>query len=76
MKKDAGCFWYVCQSFMAIICHDFIERNTPKILWNLLDISMHPNTPANWQSNVRLTWSFEKRDSHGVLLRKNQCKDM
>ena len=69
---------------MATACHEFIERKKEKqakkkkllvVFWQL---SAAPWTWANWQSDVswyRLTWSFAKIDSRGVLLRQDLWED-
>jgi hypothetical protein len=62
-----------CHSLLAIVCHDFIERNAPKnFRWYSESILPLPWTQADWQSEVevfgyislyRHTRNFAKTDS-------------
>jgi hypothetical protein len=69
--------WYWYQSLLVIICHDFREKCTKRLLvvfWWLLA------TLVDSRSIVRGKWKFldmsADTDSHGVLLRQDTWEDM
>jgi hypothetical protein len=69
-----GGFDSPCYSLMAIISCNFLEGNTRKYYWQYSgNFSLLLHTLANWQSDDKLTWSFDKTVSHGALLRKDLC---
>ena len=60
-----------CHFLMAIVCHDFIERNAPKnFRWYSESILPLPWTQADWQSELKFLDISAYTDTQGILLKQ------